>query len=43
MTDNNSWGAPPSSPSPATAPKRIAVIIAAIVGIIALTAGITWL
>lgn len=42
MTDNNSWGAPPSSPSPATAPKRIAVIIAAIVGIIALTAGITW-
>lgn len=42
MTDNNSWGAPSSSSSPTTAPKRIAVIIAAIVGIIALTAGITW-
>lgn len=39
---NNSWGTPPTQAAPTNSAKRIGIIIAALVGVIALTAGITW-
>lgn len=39
---NNNWGTPPNAPASSTSTKRNAVIAAAILGIIALAAGITW-
>ena len=39
---NNSWGTPPTQAAPTSSAKRIGAIIAALVGVIALTAGITW-
>lgn len=41
MTNNN-WEAPSNGPASSASTKRSAVIIAGILGIIALTAGITW-
>ena len=39
---NNSWGTPSTQAAPTNSTKRIGAIIAALVGVIALTAGITW-